>query len=129
MFAEFEAKVKALEEEYAGALESALQKYGALKQTCNEKSSSEAELKMLLKTVLSKKSEQEQTISECQEVILSSRKKINDLTNEGEALMRELSETRAKYQLETKHLHEQLSKLSFERSRMEKENQDLKMSN
>ena len=88
-----------MEEEYAGALESALQKYGALKQTCNEKSSSEAELKMLLKTVLSKKSEQEQTISECQEVILSSRKKINDLANESEALMRELSETRAKYQL------------------------------
>jgi hypothetical protein len=46
---------------------------------------------MLLKTLLGKNSEQEQTINECQEVILSSRKKINDLANENENILRQLS--------------------------------------
>ena len=57
---------------------------------------------MLAKTLNGKKNEQEQMLNECQEVILSSKKKINDLSNERESLMQQLSDLRVKYQIDVK---------------------------
>ena len=43
--------------------------------------------------------------------------------------MRQLSELRARYQIDVKQLQDQTSKLSFERNKLEMENRDLKNSN
>lgn len=40
---------------------------------------------------MAKKTEQEQTIGEFQEIVISSRKKIHDLSNDNENLLRQLS--------------------------------------
>ena len=79
MYEEYEEKIRALEGEYTEALETSIQKFTTLRGSYDERVKSETEFKMLLKTVMAKKGELEQTVNECQEVILSSRKKIQEL--------------------------------------------------
>jgi cell division protein FtsB len=44
-------------------------------------------------------------------------------------IIRQLSELRARYQIDVKQLQDQIAKLSFERNKLEVENRDLKNSN
>ena len=129
MYHEFEEKVKGLEQEYSGAIEASLEKYGRLRKALDEKTSSEAELKTMVKTLMNKNTEQEHTLSECQAVILTSRKKMGEVVSENEALHKQNAELRAKSHAALTQLQSDLEKSGFETKRMEKELRDLRMSN
>ena len=101
-------------------MESALEKYGRLKRAFDDKSSTEGELKVLLKSVMAKNTEAEATIKEYEEAVIKTKKAIISLTADYDALAKEHHEVKGKLESELRQLQGELSKVHFSREKLER---------